>query len=917
MTVSSTIGPISGINYGQLITALSSYEQQPIDDINTRLKTISSQSTALTDLTTQMTALKLSAASFTSPAIFAATSATSINPSVASATAGIGTPVGAYNFAVQRLASASQSVSPGYADAYNTALNLTGTVTIQSGKNRLDQAAQLRTLNGGNGIARGSIRLTDGAGHSTLLDLSKAVDINDIITALNSTTGADVSAKVDGDHLVLTDNSGGTGKLAVANVGGTTTASDLGLAGSATGALTGTSLTKLQGTTSLDALNNGNGVRTAGSVNDFSITAGSSTFQVSLSGAKTFNDVINKINSATGNTTVRAALSADGHGLTLTDSGGGPVSVAAQNGSFAAYDLGLQTGTAAGATFTGDRLTGDLNSPLLSQLRGGNEGASSTLPQYGTISLNGTSVDLSAARTLNDVIAGINNSSAGVTAQLNNAGNGLTLSSAGPTIIASDVSGNLASFLQLSGSSIVNATGSALDSGDLRLRYISSNTLLSTLNGGNGVRLGKIQINDGAKTQVLDLSTPDIKTMGSVINKINNSGLAVTARINDTGDGILLTQTGTGKASVTESGGQTASDLGLLGSFAGGQLDGSLQKSVTILATDKLSDIANKLNSAGAGIAVSVITDGSGSTPYRLSISSRNSGNAARFTLDGSAIGLNTTSIVQGQDAVVVYGGNANGTGGLVTTSASNSISGLVPSLSVNLLGVGNTTVNVASDTSQISTTVQSFVDNYNKVLGTITTDTTFDPNTPANNGVLFGDNTVRQVQDALGSFIGQVYTGTGSKYQSLTAIGLTIQQDGTLQLDANKLQSVLATNAADIKTLFTTNKAAVKADITAHPPVAGAPAIKGIGATLSDLIDRFTNAQTGILFGATDALATQTTQLNSRSKDLQALLVMKKNQLVQTFANLEMTISSLQQQGTSITNLSNSTAASSSTKTS
>ncbi len=916
MTVSSSIGPVSGIDYGKLITALSSYQQQPIDDITKRLTTIKTQSTALTDLTTMLTNLRVSAANFISPAIFAATTASSSNTGVATASASIGAPIGSYNFTVQQLASASQSVSQGFADAYNTPLGLTGSITLQSGKGRLDDPNQLKDLNGGNGVARGSIRITDASGASTLIDLSSAVNINDVLNALNSNTAVNVTAKVDGDHLVIADSSGGAGTLKIANAGGTTTAADLGLtAPAASGTITGTSLTKLQGTTSLDSLNDGNGVRLAGVLNDFSITGAGGAFDVSLNGAKTLADVITKINGATGNTGVTAAISTDGHGLTLTDSGGGPVSVAAENNSFAAYDLGLTSGTAAANTLTGGRVTGDLNSPLLNQLNGGNEGATSTLPTPGTISINGTSIDLSAARTLNDVIKGINASGTSVTAQLNGTGNGISLTSTAASFTVADVSGNLSSFLKISGASTAAALGSHLNSGDLRQRFIAENTLLSTLNGGAGFKAGKIRLTDGTGAiQTIDLSTPDITTIGAVIKKINASGLAITARVNDTGDGILLNQTaGTLNASVAETDiGQTASSLGILGTFAGNKLDGSFQKTVTIAATDKLSDVVSKINSAGAGVAASIINDGSGATPYRLNLASRNSGSAGRLSIDGTAAGMNFTTLVQGQDAVVVYGGNSNGTGGLVSTSSTNAISGVVPSLTVNLSGIGHTTVNVTNDSSKIGDTIQTFVDSYNKVVDTIATDTQFDSSNPANSGPLFGNSTVQQVLQNLGGIFGKIFTGVG-QFKTLAAVGLTIGQDGTLSFNSNTLDAALATSAADVKSLFTTNKAAVTTNLTSNPVVIGSPAVKGVGATLSDLLDKFTNAQTGLLFAETDSLATQTTQLNKRVTQLQDLLTIKKNQLILQFASLETTISQLQSQSSAITNFKPITSTSSS----
>ncbi|MBN1513563.1 MAG: flagellar filament capping protein FliD, partial [Phycisphaerae bacterium] len=578
-----------------------------------------------------------------------------------------------------------------------------------------------------------------------------------------------------------------------------------------------------------------------------------------------------------------------------------------------------------------------------------------------------------------------------------------------------DSTGNIASFLHLAGTSTVIATGSQIDSGDLRLRYVSENTRLSTLNGGTGVRSGSIRITapqlaDGTPTTLtLDLSSAT--TIGDVIQRLNTTGLALSARVNDTGDGILITQTDTSSAARIEdvNGGNAASDLGIAGTFTDDVLDGSFQKTVTIEATDTLATISTKINNANLGVATAIINDGSGATPYRLSLSSRNSGVAGRLIFNGGAVEFNMTSLVEGQDAALVYGGNANGTGGLLATSATNTFSGLVPGLSINLTGIGSTTVAVTSDTSQITDAVQNFVDSYNKVIDNIAGVTRFDSTNQTNNGVLFGNPVVQQVQDALGAFITRTYTGVGS-YRNLAAVGITVGQDGTLSLNTDALTQALGASLTDVRALFTTNTKAVAggqqqitltttlsslngnttfpgghisitdgfgtaydidlstattigdiitsintatggtvtaginstgdgialsqsggtADATVEdvdggtaasflaiegtlsggwlnnslPYLTAVAAVKGVGATLSDLLDRYTNAQTGKLFDASNALIAQETQLKKRQLDLATLLLSKKNRLIRQYALLEVTIAHFQSQGSSLSNL-------------
>jgi len=1012
MTVSSSIGPVSGIDYGKLIDGLTGLMQKPIDQISTRLDKLSKQSDALNTLATLVTGLKISGASFTSAGVFKAASATTGNPSILSATAGVGTATGNYSFNVQRLASASQQVTQGFTDQ-TSALGLTGTIKLQLGGGKLDDVAKLSALNGGSGVARGSIRVTDRSGASSLIDLSHAVDVKDVVNTINSATGVNVIAKLDGDRLVLTDNTGGAGNLVVTDAGGTTTATDLGLtAASVNGVLTGNSVTKLKATTGLDSLNDGLGVRIPGVVADFSIAGTTGTASVSLTGAKTVNDVITKINAQTASTGVTAAIASDGHGINLTDSAAGAVTVTALNGSLAASDLGI-AGTATG-TLTGDRIASSLVGPLLKNLQGGDQGqVARTKPTFGTITINGQSIDLSAARTVDEVLRTLNTNTQGVTAALNNAGTGITLTSSSASFTVADGTSNLASFLHINGTSTATATGSQLDSGDQRLRYLSDNTRLSTLNGGAGVKLGSIRItaptlSDPTATASLNIDLTKAATLGDVVTAINRSSLAINARVNDTGDGLLITQTaGTAQAKIEDLGGSsTAKDLGIVGTLVNNKLDGSFQKSITLAATDTLSDIAKKVNDLGIGVAASIINDGSGNTPFRLSLASRNSGLNGRLILDGGATGINTTSLVQGQDAVLVYGGDATGKGGLVVSNSNNTFTGIVPGLTLTLNGVGSSTVTVNRDDAKIKDSISSFVDAYNKIVDNVADATKFNPDDQTKNGVLFGNSTVQDIESALGLFVARSYSGAG-KYKTLASVGISIGQDGKLSLDDDKLATALASNPDDVRSLFTTNIKAVAGgprsvstatllsslssttfpaghisitdgngaahdiDLTsvntigdiitkinagtagtvtaginstgdgiqltqvggsgtasvaevsggttasalnikgnftsgvlngALLPLLPKDAVKGVGGTLSDLLDRYTNSQNGIIFRATDSIASQGTQLKARQTSLAELLLTKKNRLIRQFAMLEVNISQLQSQGSALT---------------
>ncbi len=379
-----------------------------------------------------------------------------------------------------------------------------------------------------------------------------------MVNAINSASSVNVQASIQGDHLVLTDQSGGTAaNLSVANVGSATTASDLGLTQAASGGtLIGADINKVSTNTSLNLLNDGNGVNTAGILNDFQIATGAGSFAVTLNGAQTLGDAINKINAAAaaaggGTANVTAALSADGHSITLADSDGSPLTVTALNNSGAAKDLGI-LGSSASGTLAGGRLNAGLNSALLSDLNGG------AGVNLGTIQITNRAgasfqVDVSSAKTVSDLINDINNNVTGVTAALNSAGNGIALTDTTGTTTAafavSDVSGTAAATLGLAQS--VQAT--SINGGDTHVRVVSNNTALSTLNGGSGFQPGSIQLTDAAgKTFTVNLSASSITTIGAVIAAINQNSTGIRASINAQGNGLLLTDTSGGSGAARQ-----------------------------------------------------------------------------------------------------------------------------------------------------------------------------------------------------------------------------------------------------------------------------------------------------------------------------------------------------------------------------
>ncbi|OQX83787.1 MAG: flagellar hook-associated protein 3 [Candidatus Latescibacteria bacterium 4484_7] len=127
---------------------------------------------------------------------------------------------------------------------------------------------------------------------------------------------------------------------------------------------------------------------------------------------------------------------------------------------------------------------------------------------------------------------------------------------------------------------------------------VTSDTLLSDLNNGDGVRAGRFQITDGdGNTAVID--TTGATTVRDVLDRINHSvpPLNLIAGVTSSGDAIAIQSMGSGEITVTDlDGGSAAADLGIAKTSSGGlivgdQLNPVLSENTKLMNVDSLKGI--------------------------------------------------------------------------------------------------------------------------------------------------------------------------------------------------------------------------------------------------------------------------------------------------------------------------------------
>lgn len=298
---------------------------------------------------------------------------------------------------------------------------------------------------------------------------------------------------------------------------------------------------------------------------------------------------------------------------------------------------------------------------------------------------------------------------------------------------------------------------------------------------------------------------------------------------------------------------------------------GGTTTSLTIAAGETLQSLADRINATeGVGVSASVVND-------QLVLISATSGAGGEIAIAGSAAGaLDLTTTQAAQDAAATINGVA-------LTSADNRIEGAVNGLTLDLVGLGTTTVTVGLDTAAAQKRAQGFVDAYNALISNINAATEYDAATAAA-GALQGDQTITALAGRLREIAGEAVAGLGGAYDSLAQIGITGSRDGSLTLDGTAFQAALADDPDAVRAVFGHDDG----DGTTGPGDGAARRIQDFAAGLasSTLSSRLT--------GYGDALR----RADDRIAGLEVLMDMKEERLRAQFLAMERAVVQFQGQG-------------------
>ncbi len=313
---------------------------------------------------------------------------------------------------------------------------------------------------------------------------------------------------------------------------------------------------------------------------------------------------------------------------------------------------------------------------------------------------------------------------------------------------------------------------------------------------------------------------------------------------------------------------------------------GASSFSLTIDGTNNtLAGIRDAINnsSSNTGVQASILTTTDGS---RLVLTSAETGasKALSVTVTGDGDGndtdnaglsrlvwtsAGTRNLTQSQaaaDAVFSVDGFA-------ATSASNSVTGVIEGVTIDLKAAGSGTLTLSRDDAAIEANVQSFVDAYNALRQTIA---------DLRGGELEAETTLLSIERGIQSVMNTSASITGSAFTSLFEIGISTNDEGDLELDAAAFAEALTTDFPGVSQLLGNEG-------------------QGFAFRLEAIADAYLDAD-GLIDAREDGLNENIEDIGERELDLERRLELVEARLRAQFSALDTLVAQLSATGNFLT---------------
>ncbi len=289
---------------------------------------------------------------------------------------------------------------------------------------------------------------------------------------------------------------------------------------------------------------------------------------------------------------------------------------------------------------------------------------------------------------------------------------------------------------------------------------------------------------------------------------------------------------------------------------------------------NSLTDLRDAINNAGAGVYASILNDGSDTTPYKLILTSADTGEDAAFSADFSGLSGGTppvmSNLVTAADASLLIDS-------IQVSSASNTVGNAITGLTFQLIAAdenATTTITVATDETVVLEQVQAMVDAYNDLFGYIESQS-------QEGGTLRGNSTMRTVANRMQSLFTLPLTGSEGEFTFLAQVGISQGEGGILEFDSSKFTQKLGENYAAVRDLFVERGANL-----------------GKAYLVRTSIDDMTNSVDGFFKISRDSLADKIENIDDTVLRYERSAETYQTYLERKFAAMEGLVSTLQAQG-------------------
>lgn len=236
-------------------------------------------------------------------------------------------------------------------------------------------------------------------------------------------------------------------------------------------------------------------------------------------------------------------------------------------------------------------------------------------------------------------------------------------------------------------------------------------------------------------------------------------------------------------------------------------------REIDVEAGTTLAGLADLVNDADLGVQAAVLrSSAAGVESFRLVLTSAETGEENRFTVDATGLAGGTTPAFAqsrlGEDAVLRFGG----AGGTELRSSTNTFEDVVDGLDVTVRKTHDegavTTLTVARDTDGLENAIGQFVESYNAMVAFANGQSTFDPEGGARPPLLGNPSLNSMVAGVRSRVLGPVAGTESARFRTLAAAGLRSGGDGILAFDKADFREALDTDFDAIANLFRVNAA-------------------------------------------------------------------------------------------------------------